>query len=160
MAQSRSRANVARYLTVTATQGGADTFNQGSVATGIVPENGVGFRVLSIDVAFISVFITLSADSWIMWSITRDTKTAAVSLNDPDTIYFNGFSNALTTSGEVIVPQVYRSTLIDGIYIVEPTIYFQLGSASTGITNVATARIYYEEVSLSEVDILRVLNNA
>jgi len=48
---------------------------------------------------------------------------------------------------------------IQGVFLVEPTIYGQLDSAATGLTLTAYWRIYYEQLALNEVDILRVLNN-
>lgn len=156
---SKADTLIKRYLSGTNTQAGADTFNQAQIDTALLPENGVVYRVNSIDIEFPGTFNNISADCWIRWSITRDTKTAAGALNDPDTVYLNGFSWALTTSGGALVPTVFRERQLEGLYIVEPVIYIQLQSASTGVANSANWRIYYDEVKMSEVDILRILAN-
>lgn len=161
MAQSRARSNVTRYLTLTLAQGGADAFDEGSVSTGIVPEDGFGLRVLAIEFWISNSLAAVSADFDIHWSLTRDTKTAVVALEDADCILYDGINGSLTTSGQILVPSLWRYPFIEGVYIVEPTIYGQIDSTATGLTlSAAGFRIYYDEVALSEVDILRVLQNA
>lgn len=151
--------NIARYLTIVVTQGSADAFVQGSVATGIVPEDGLGLQVVGMEVV-LGPCESVSADFDFQWSLSRDTKTAICTYVDSDSILYDGFSGSLTTSGQILIPLGHRYPFVDGIFIVEPTVYFQLDSAATGFAQSAAVRIYYQEVSLSEVDILRVLNNS
>jgi len=141
-------------------QGGADAFVQGSVDTGIIPEQGLGLQVLSMELVMPTAMQGVSADFQIQWSLTRDTKTAPAAYSDPDTILYDGMNGSLTTSGQILIPQRHAYPLIDGIFLVEPTIYGQLDSDATGLTITAQWRIYYQEVSMSEIDILRVLNNS
>lgn len=150
---------IQRYLSMTATQPGVDTFVEAQVSTEILPENGLSYRVTFIELLFTNPMNVLSADCRIRWSITRDTKTGFAALSDPDSILSDEIDVSLTTSGQLLIPQRYAYPALPGIYIVEPTIYLQLFSASSGTTNVMDARIYYEEVKLSELDILRILNN-
>lgn len=150
---------IARYLTLTAVQGGADAFVQASVSTGIIPENGVGFKVIGMEIAF-SALQAVSADFDITWSLSRDTKTGVTGLSDDDIILYDGFYGSLTTSGQILIPGRVQYPPQEGIYIVEPTIYLQFDSTATGLTSTASMRVYYEEVGLNEVDILRILNNA
>lgn len=156
MAQGR---NVARYFSATATQGSADAFVQASIDTGIIPADGVGLRVVTMEVVH-GTLSAVSADGDIQWSVTRDTKTAVTGYNDDDSILYDGVWWALTTSGQISGQLLHRYPQVEGVFIVEPTIYFQLDSAATGAQNTAFLRIYYEEQRLSEVDILRILNNA
>lgn len=152
--------NVARYLTIAMTQGSADSFIQGSVNTGINPEDGLGLQVVGAEFIIGSSQAAISADSSIFWSLTRDTKTAVAAYNDDESIFFDGVSCSLTTSGQILLPARHSYPPQDGIFIVEPTIYGQLSSTSTGLTMVAYWRVYYQEVSLTEIDILRILNNS
>ena len=152
--------SIQRYLSMTCTQGGADTFVQASVNTEIVPADGYAFKVTGIDFAITSPLNGIAADCRLQWSLSRDTKTAICPYNDSDSILYDQFNVSFTTSGIIYIPGSSRYRNLDGIYLVEPTIYAQLASASTGLTNVADWRIYYEEVKLSEVEILRILNNA
>jgi hypothetical protein len=142
------------------TQGSADAFAQGSVSTGIVPEEGIGLEVIGLEFVMPISLNTISADSEILWSLARDTKTAVVSFNDDDCITYDGRSFALTTSGTYEIHNSYRYAPVHGTFLVEPTIYGQVDSTSTGLTITAYWRIYYQEVKMSEVDILRVLNNS
>jgi len=157
---AQANPEIQRYLSLTNTQGGADTFNETSVATEILPENGLVYKITGIDFMLLNPMQTLAADFYIQWSLTRDTKTAAATIADPDSFLFDRLTLALTTSGAVLIPNVFRYQNLNGLYIVEPTIYAQLQSATTGLTLVADWRVYYEEVKMNEIDILRVLNNS
>lgn len=159
MAQARA-GTIARYLTITCTQGSADAFVQGSVDTGIIPEQGLGLRVISIEFAIATAMAAVSADFEIVWSLTRDTKIAPASYNDDDCILFDGISGSLTTSGQIVLPYRRQYSPVEGVFLVEPTIYGSLDSTATGLTMTGYWRIYYEEVAMTEVDILRVLNNS
>lgn len=150
---------IPRYLSMTTTQGDADTFAESSIATDILPENGVVYQITQIDFLLRNPMQALAADFYIQWSLTRDTKTSAATIADPDTFMFDRLTMALTTSGKVLIPNLFTYKELKGLYIVEPIIYAQLQSLTTGLTLVADWRITYEEVKMSEVEILRVLNN-
>lgn len=152
---------IARYLNITTTQGSADAFVQGSVDTGIIPADGMCKKVTAIELLFTPNFLlSISADAFVKWSFTRDTKTAIAEYSDPDCMYGDGIEFTFLTSGagvnrhnQMWIPPV-------GLYLVEPTIYAQLDSNATGNVITANWRIHYEDVKLSEVEILRLLNNA
>jgi len=157
MAQGR---NLVRYLSGRCTQGSADAFVQASISTGIVAEDGVGLEIVALEFTFNGLIEAIAADSNIVWSLTRDTQTAVIGLNNTDCIIYDGIMVGLVTSGMFSSPVRRAYSDIQGLFIVEPTIYFQLDSNGTGITNQMDVRIYYKEVALSEVDILRILQNA
>jgi hypothetical protein len=152
-------ATLARFRNVKCTQGSADAFVQATEYTGIDPSGGKGWMLTRLEVAIpvLPGIQALSADAEMHWSVSRDSKTAVVSLDDADSIAMGGFFNSLTTSGQVLVPALFVHEFAPGIIVVEPTIFFQLDSTATGLANVNDFRLYYEEVKLSEVDILRML---
>jgi hypothetical protein len=153
--------NIAKYFDLTATQGGADAFIETSVATGIESANGVILKLSLVEVKFpASTFYTLAADMFMGWSLTRDTKATIVNYDDADCLMAGGTELTLITSGCVNIPNSYLYAPPDGIFMAEPTLYFQLDSTGTGAANVAYVRIHYTEVKASEIDILRLLNNA
>jgi len=150
-----------RFKNITVNQGGADAFVEANVDTLLVPENGLAWLITYVELLFLpGMFSGISADASVYWSMTRDTKAAVPSFGDPDSIWVDGFDWTLTTSGSAIVPSTWRWTPPQGIIFVEPTIYFQLDSTATGATLNARVRIHYEEIKVSEVDILRMLNNS
>jgi hypothetical protein len=151
---------VSRYLTITCAQGSADAFVQGTVATGIDPDEGIGLEVKSIDFMITNEMQAISADCAVQWSIGRDTQTAVTGFGNADTILFDSMSFSLTTSGQVMVPGLFHYPQIEGIFIVEPTIYGQYDSTATGVQATAYFRVYVQEIAMSEVDILRVINNS
>jgi hypothetical protein len=153
---------VGKYLSILATQGGADAFVQQAITTNLIPSDGYAYKIIGVDLCFTdaSGLQAISADSSLVMSLTRDTKTAVAEYSDPDTIWRDGTAFSLTTSGQLAIPQRHDWAPPFNAYIVEPTIYFQLDSAATGCTSTIAGRLYYEEVKLSEVEILRLLNNA
>jgi len=54
--------NIARYLTIAMVQGSADAFVQGSADTGIVPEDGLALRVMSMELVINASLQSVSAD--------------------------------------------------------------------------------------------------
>lgn len=151
---------IGRYLTITATMGGADAFVQGSVATDIVPEDGLILKVTGIEFAITNNQSTLGFDYQIEWSLTRDTKTAIATLSDADTVLYDAHSHQFTTSGATFLPGAYRYAPSPGLYLVEPIIYMQLDSTGTTLLLAGQMRIFYEEVRATEVEILRIINNS
>lgn len=158
MAEARA-GTIARYLTISMVQGSADAFVQGSVATDIVPEDGLALQVIGMEFVLATALQGVSADFEIAWSLTRDTKLAVTSYSDTECILFDGVAGSLTTSGQILIGYRFPYPAIEGIFLVEPTIYGQLDSSATGLTLTGYWRIYYQEVRMTEVDILRVLNN-
>lgn len=149
-----------RYKTIILTQGGADAFVEGEILTLLVPEQGLGWKLNRIVFQFGDALSALSADCSIGWSVTRDSKTGVVGYSDADTVYHDGFNVSLTTSGQIVIPYSHIWLPPDNTIFVEPTIYFQLDSTTTGLANVAAVRLHYEEIKVSEIDILRLLQNA
>jgi len=149
---------IARYLTSQCVQGSADAFIQDSITTGLVPADGFAFKITKMLVDW-SVGMSNVNASERQLSLTRDTKTTITRYDDPDCLFFFGEQSRLATSGWGVSPEGYSFDFPDGLYVVEPTIYLQVDSALTTFTYTVNARLYYEEVRLSEVEILRLLNN-
>jgi len=154
--------NVDRFLSMVMTQGAADAFVQGTLATNIVPKDGMVWVVSLIEFNFTTAtpLSGITADTIIHWSFSRDTKTAICLYDDIDCIFADGMAIPLNTNGQVIVPLRYEYVPPEGLLIVEPTIYGQLDSTGLGTALTAAVRIHYQEAKATEVEILRLLNNA
>jgi len=149
-----------RFQNIALTQGSADAFVQGSLVTGIDSDEGVAWLLKRVDMNFPAAagLQAMSADAEIHWSLTRDSKTAIAGLDDRDCILADGFFLSLTTSGQVAVPAQWIWHPPEGTIVVEPTIYAQLDSTASGLALQATMRLHYEPVKVSELEILRALN--
>lgn len=154
---------IAKYLSFNCTQGGADAFKETAIATELDPANGYAFQIIGIDFAFTTAcnWSTIAATSEISIALSRDTKAAVPELSDPDCML--KIQRAFMFAGAAFCGELgegaWHFTPSEGIYIVEPTIYAELDSTATAKTLVLNGRIYYEEVKLTEVEILRLLNN-
>lgn len=148
---------VSRHFDVTLTQGGADAFVQGTIATGLDPSDGIAFVLVGIEVVFPIPFGGTASN--VQWSVTRDTKTAIAYYDDQDCLYSDGLGTIMQTSG-MRLQQLRTEVAFDrGIFIVEPSIYAQLDSNATSAANTAYMRLHYEQQKVSELEILRLLNN-
>lgn len=150
-------ANIAKYLSATLTQGSADAFVEAAITTNLVPADGYAFKVSHI--AYDGLLQAGVNNSYCEFAISRDTKTAVPHYDDPDTLFYFKRRAVFATSGLSLENVSDVLTLQNGIYIVEPTIYVDMDSSATAAVQTMNIRIYYEEVKLTEVEILRLLNN-
>jgi len=152
---------VDRYLNFQLAQAALNGFIQADILTNILPKDGEALEIVQIELELTAgIAGNIGADAYVNWSITRDTKTALASLNDDDCIYKDGFSADFTTSGMAVVQNRWVWTPPEGLVIVEPTIYAQLSSAGlVSMLLTMDGRIHYRTVKVSEVEILRILNN-
>ena len=146
-------------VTVSNSDGATSVPVQGSAATDIIPADGVGLQVIAAAIIFETGFAALAADSNVVWSVSRDTKAAMAYYDDPDILLCDGINLALTTSGSSFIPSQFTYDMPEGMIIVEPLVYAQLDSSGTALSNKAHLRLWVEEIKLSEVEILRLLNN-
>lgn len=145
-------------LIVTATQGSADAFVQASVATGLSGRSAYNVKAFYLEfpnaAALSAVF---AADSEVQVSVTRRSKSAIATLADVDTLMKWSFIVALTTSGQIIFPGVSIAFPQIQVPIVEDTLYVQLDSTATGLSNVAVVRMDVELDTMSDIDRLNLI---
>lgn len=153
--------NILRYLSGTLTQSVADAYVELGIATGIVPADGYALQIERIewcgkdtDTAW-----QVATAQRLMLAISRDTKTAMPEFSDPDVLWKNVIEFGVVTSGAF--ERERSKTIIppEGLFIVEPTVYVQMDSTSFGQVLDFDFRLYYSEVKLTEIEILRLLNN-
>jgi hypothetical protein len=152
---------IAKYLSANATMAGADAFKETAITTNLNPADGYAFQVERIEFSLNNAIAGWAgADSNFQVVLARDTKLAIAKLSDPDVMYKKTLVLILlTAAGFAWVDGTWTWIAPSGVYIVEPTIYLQIDADATGLTMDLDARIFYSEVKLSEVEILRLLNN-
>lgn len=146
-----------QFKTIELVQGMADAFVEGNVATLIDPSRGIGWAIRFIEVAFATALSGVSADADIFWSLSRQSKGSTTDYGDDDVILADGVAVSLTTSGQMLIPQLHRYEVPDGVLVVQDVLYAQLDSTASGLASTAYVRVWYEEVKLGELEILRVL---
>jgi len=141
------------------TQGGADAFVQSSVLTGLSGRQAYNVRAIYVEFTN-ATFAGLAADSDISVAITRRSKTAMPLLSDTDVIHKVALSFPIITSGGGYFPLV--SVYIPDIElpIVEETIYAQLDSTATALTNTAVVRLELELDTMSDIDRLNLITRS
>ena len=143
------------------TQSAADTFTEAEITTGlggVQSGGGLAYRVKRIEFGFPD---TAEVDSQILLALNRKSTTSMGA-----TIQAQRYNIALarrniklTTSGMIIWnrEESQRYSDEDNYLIVEDPIYFACGSVTTGAANVATFRIFYQQIAIRELERLQIL---
>lgn len=138
-----------KFLAGTVTQSGADTFTSAEISTGLANVN-VGLRVRMFELYMPA---PAEVDSTVTLQLARRSITASLAVTDRRLMVSHTNVVRLTTSGmysEGIVQRIILPRDMDFL-IVEDPIYIGLGSATTSIANIGSARIFCEEVRLSDL---------
>lgn len=147
-----------QWLSGSVTQGSADAFASAEVATGLSTVN-TGYRVREIWY-FLPAFVEVDSDITMQWS--RRSATALVSSTDRRLLHSATKQVAITTSGQFVQDRVLRFEFPKDLdlIIVEDPIYLLIDSTGTSLANILSARIYYEQVRLTETQKLAALSES
>lgn len=144
-------------LRVTLTQGGADAFVQASFATGLQSSSNNIFKLAGIAWELTgNPFDVNNAN--IEFSLTRRTKAAVPLLTDIDVLFKHGW--ATKTAGAAYSWHLNRVGVVllpVALPIVEDTLYAQLDSAATALTNVVNLALLIEDETMSQLDRLQLV---
>jgi len=142
-------------LIITLTQGSADAFVQGSVLTGLSGRQAYNVKAIFIELPV--ALNAISADNSLQVSITRRSKTAIATIADSDTIFARSISKDFATSGSTILECMSVYVPTQEIPIVEETLYAQLDSTSTTLSNTVIVRLEVEIDTMSDIDRLNLI---
>lgn len=147
-------------LIISLTQGGADAFVQSSVQTGLTGRQAYNVKAFMVDFTNIATQAGIAADHSIEVSITRRSKTAIATLADSDVLFRYAFAVEFTTSGVAYIPGVIIYVPQLEVPIVEETIYAQLDSTGSTLTNTAVVRMDVELDTMSDIDRLNLITRS
>lgn len=148
----------AKFLSGSVVQGSNDAFATAAIATGIAAVN-LGLRVRGFE---FSLPFAVETDSNIEMEVTRRLPTAMLGLADRRSMFYQKRHLIITTSGLAIYDQVTRYAVPKDLelLIVEDPIYLSIDTNGSSTTNTLVARIYYEEVRLTDVQKLSALQES
>lgn len=137
-----------KFLSGAVTQGSADAFATASIATGLA-NLSAGYRIRGITYDLPN---PVEVDSNLQVQLVRRLPTALINLADRRLIDYYNRVTLITTSGIIQLGTVVEKWFPKDLelLIVEDPIYFSIDSATTSLSNVATVKVYYEDVRLSE----------
>lgn len=145
-------------LVISLTQGSADAFVQGSVLTGLSGRSAYNVRAAFVEFPNAAALAAaIGADQEISVSVTRRSKTAIATMADSDTLFAWKFAFSLVTSGFIMIPLVHSVFPAIEVPIVEETLYAQLDSSGTAISNLAVVRLDVELDTMSDIDRLNLI---
>lgn len=139
------------------TQSGADTSTSFAIETNLTIDSKTGIEIQSLEIFWENGETAVAAD-WEMNFILATT-TATSPFNSPDEI--TRISWGMQNTGGVAVAVSYEPQKDKLLFLprvtVQPILYVNLASTSTGQANQCRWRINYDTVKLSELEVMRLL---
>lgn len=147
------------WLPFDITMSAANTFTELDIATGVSSVGGFGLRVTDVIFDIADVITINAAGAHINLQVNREARTSLADITNPRLIgktrlNWVGVSPA---AGGSLVQLPLDLTLMEGEQlVVDDTLYVHMHTAGFTAALRAVGRIYYEQVSLTELDILRI----
>jgi len=141
-------------LVITATQGSADAFVQGSVATGLSGNQAYNLR---------GIYWEITADMKSLdgvqyeLGLSRRSKTSMPVITDTDLIWKLAWQQEFATSGMVSIPKCGYVRFEQEVPIVEELLYGVFDSAATTVANVFSLRLDIELDTMQPIDRLNLI---
>lgn len=145
-------------LVLTATQGSADAFVQGSALTGLTGRQAYNCRQITFEIT--NSLMALGADADFSLAVSRRSKTAMPLLSDTDVLFKWYWAYSMTTSGIAVVANTFVITPQIEVPIVEETLYFQVDSTGSTLTLACVARLELELDTMSDIDRLNLITRS
>jgi len=147
---------------VSATQGSADAFVAAALQTGMSPASRFGWKIekveIELDVGLAAAPQTSDCNVEVALTQTAE---------DPTSIAPHVATPRVICKRSLILPGIAAAVnayAVEGLWVWVPPpnfvvvasqLWLELDSANTGVANVASCRIFYFPIQLSEIDILR-----
>jgi len=139
------------------TQTGADTFTAVAIDTNLSSEGKVGWVIKSLKAFWENGYTAAASDQTISGIIASQATVTTPS--DPEELVRVNYAVANTGGVAVAYPLELQKKVdaAEDRVTVQPTLYAQLSSVTTGLTNVMYLELEYEEVRMTELEFLRLL---
>ena len=145
-----------RFIT-NSTQGGADTSSYAVIDTGLTVDGKIGIEIYAMEVYWVNGETAAAADYEVTAAIT--TTLATPSFTSADEIQRVQWGLQNTAGVAIAVPyEPYKQVvMIEPRLTVQDTLYFHVVSSATAQANNCHARIYYNTVKLTDLEVMRLL---
>lgn len=145
-------------IILSATQGSADAFKEGSVSTGLTGRQAYNLKSVAIQLVTDAKY----TGSWTRYQValSRRSKTSFPTLADPDVIYMLDFGGSYITSGAFGIAQSWVYNFPRDVPIVEETLYLEFDSANTAVASTLILRGEVELDTISDVDRLNLITRS
>lgn len=139
------------------TQGGADTFTTVAIDTNLTADGKSGWEIAAFSGYWSNGETAAAADSDV--NLVLAAQSTVTTFDQDEEIYRLNWSVANTAGVAVAYPLnlVKREVLIQPRVTVQPILWVQASSTSSGLANVFYFEINYDIVKLSDLEVLRLL---
>jgi len=147
---------MARFIGVT-TQTGADTTTSTTIDTGVTIDSKLGIEITAIEVVIPGLTAAPAGDFRVDFILA--TTTGQVLFNSADNIDQISWGVQNTAGVAVAFDFEPKKLLVlpEPRLTVQPLLYATLYSTGTTLTNVAYWRIFYDQVKLTDLELMRLL---
>jgi hypothetical protein len=145
-------------IRVVVTQGGADTLTQVAIPTGLTADGKLGWLIKRLNTFWSNGYTSVAADQKISAILSTQVTSATVP-TDPEELARNVWAVSNTAGVAVAYPlelQKQTNAAADRV-TVQPTLYATVESAGTGLANLVYFEFEYEDVKLTDIEVLRLL---
>lgn len=144
-------------LSVATVESAANTFTDGSQVTGLEGQTNRGYRILEASWEFDAALVVASGDE-INFALCRQAKTAMPLVTDVDVLY--KFSQFMISAAAYVSTNIVEWKPTREIIIVEDPIHLVVQGTSLASALTISGEIFYEVVSISEIDRLTLLTQS
>jgi len=147
---------MARFIGVT-TQTGADTTTSTTIDTGVTIDSKLGIEITAMEVVIPGLTAAPAGDFRVDFILA--TTTGQVLFNSADNIDQISWGVQNTAGVAVALDFEPKKLLVlpEPRLTVQPLLYATLYSTGTTLTNVAYWRIFYDQVKLTDLELMRLL---
>jgi hypothetical protein len=138
------------------TQTAPDTFTEAAIPTRLTVDGKTGWRLVELSVFFengntLSLVVDCSA------TLILSTESGLQSFIDPDYVVSTDWAiNGTALSTSSVMVDRHRAVSCERV-TVQPFVYLQCDSSSTGVACVMSYRLAYELVKLTDLEVMRLL---
>ena len=139
------------------TQGGADTFTSQSIDTQLSADGKAGWQINALKCYWSNGYTAAAADA--IANLVLATISTATLPNDAREIARVSWA-VQNTAGVAVAfnfEPIKMAVILEPRITVQPLIYIQANTTSTGLTNVMYWELDYEIVKLADLEVLRLL---
>lgn len=140
-------------------QSAANAFLEITIPTGVTPSGGYGLRVVDLELFARPGNLSAAGSSYLEFALCKESQASMPNYNNTDVLGQLIMYHTTTAAGVGLWAMDFPVELpLNGeILAVDTSLYLDVKSANMGAAVTVYGRMFYEQVALSELEILRIL---
>lgn len=140
------------------TQSGADTTTTVAIPTGITPDGKMLMRITGAQIFWNDASLVAPAAGFrVRWTLNRTDAMGAFASEAMMLLHEWAVAATATPNGFVAIDPLIQVRPMEPEYTAQPYLYLGVASTASGAANTVVARVQYELVKATDVEVLRML---